>query len=236
MAWTTTMVAITTALVLGCAALVGAQDFTVHMRGEDGGTATIYVSRSAVRDISTIPVDTDTIYRLDQNRRITLDNKNKTYSEITLAELRDAMARRGGPDPQQVEMMRKLGLDAAPAITKLGPGETIAGYATEKYAIKSAMMQSEWSVTTALQYPQAYYEFLAAFLPPGMPDATGLRAVVEIGKIAKGFALKRVGSINMPMSKPITISLVASSVDKAPIPTSTFEVPAGYQRRKTPGR
>jgi hypothetical protein len=47
-----------------------------------------YVSRNAVRAVSSNPIDTDVIYRLDTGKIITVDNKQKTYSETTLAEAR----------------------------------------------------------------------------------------------------------------------------------------------------
>jgi hypothetical protein len=225
--------AVAAALVIGSSALAAAQDFTVRMKTDDGKTATYYVSSRAVRDTSSVPVETDVIYRLDQNKRISLDNKNKTYSEITLAQLRDAMGRSGRSlTPEQQQMMGRFGLSGPTTVTKIGAGDTIAGYSTEKYAIKSAMMQAEWSVTQALQYPAAYCDFIAAFLVPGMPDTGGLGAIVELGKTSKGFPLKRVGNITVtPGAKPLTVTVTATSVDKNPIPGSVFEAPAGYQQR-----
>jgi len=47
----------------------------------------------------------------------------------------------------------------------------------------------------------------------------------------KGFLLKSVATITTnPMMKGMTFTRVATLVEKGPIPASTFEPPAGYQK------
>src|SRR5215813_10444379 len=118
-------------LILSAAQIVSAQDFTVKMKDEDGKIiATHYVSRNAVRNVSTYPADTDIIYRLDKSTVITIDNKEKTYSEATLAEVRQMAARReNAMSPREKELIHRMGYGSSASVTKIGAGETIAGYA-----------------------------------------------------------------------------------------------------------
>jgi Domain of unknown function (DUF4412) len=60
-------------------------------------------------------------------------------------------------DPQQKAMLHQFGLDAPAQLTKIGPGESIAGYSTDKYSLKTAIAQVELWITQSLQFPAAYY-------------------------------------------------------------------------------
>jgi hypothetical protein len=226
--WLTTA---TVVFVIASATTLAAQDFTVRMQDEDGKISTHYVSRNAVRNVSSTPVDTDVIYRLDQGKIITLNHKQKTYTEITLAEARQQMEKKQSEmGPQQQEVMRRLGMaGAAASITKIGAGETIAGYATEKYAAKTPLSQGEIWVAPALELPPGYYDMVTSFVA-GQVGAMGQMFKEMKEKQVKGFALKWVATTSMPMMKGITFTRVATSVEKGPIPASTFEPPAGYQK------
>jgi len=114
--------ATTAALVIASAA-TWAQDFTVQMKDQDGKTSTHYVSRNAVRDVSSAPVETDVIYRLDQGKIIKLNHQQKTYTETTLAEAREQAEKKASErGAQQQQMMAHFGANAAPVVTKLGSG------------------------------------------------------------------------------------------------------------------
>jgi len=49
-----------------------------------------------------------------------------------------------------------------------------------------------------------------------------------------GYLLKSVTVMSNPMMKGATFTEVATSVDKSPIPPSTFAIPAGYTARTKP--
>jgi hypothetical protein len=50
-------------------------------------------------------------------------------------------------------------------------------------------------------------------------------------KQIKGYLLKSVATVTAtPMMKGIAFTQVATSVEKGPIPASTFEPPVGYQK------
>ncbi len=206
-----------------------AQDFTVHMRGDNGvdGT-TYYVSPDAIR--RTTPGISDVIDRMDRSTIIYLNHRNKTYQEIPAAQARTLIADGMNKiDPQQKAMLQQYGLDKPAQLTKIGPGENIAGYPTEKYSLKTAMAESELWITQSLQFPAAYYRdfnLLAGFTGP-----TG-----DGGKVAEvhGVVLKRIMTGSMGRSMSGNHGETAISVEKGAIPASTFEPPADY--RKAAGR
>jgi hypothetical protein len=223
-AWYASGLMVVGAMLIAAALPVTAQDFTVRMKDQDGKIAVHYVSRNAIRNVASNPVETDVIYRLDTGKIITLNHQKKTYTELTLAQARERFEK--AMSAQQAAM-RRLGMNAGTvSITKIGPGETIAGYATERYATKTPMTQGEVWVAPALEAPPAYYDIHAAG-QTGVMD----QIVKEMReKQVRGYLLKTVGTANMPMMKGMAFTQVATSVEKGPIPPSTFEPPAGYRK------
>lgn len=171
------------------------------------------------------------IYRLDRGTIIRLNHQQKTYTEITLAQARQQAEKNPGAANPQQAMMRRLGITggAATSITKIGPGEPIAGYATEKYATKTPVTQGEVWVAPALEAPAAYYDMSTSYAAAQM-GAMGQIVNEMREKQVKGFILKMTGTGNMPAMKGISFTQTATSVEKAPIPASTFEPPAGYRK------
>jgi hypothetical protein len=216
-------VTLTTALMISAAL---AQDFTVHMTDQDGKPSTHYVSHNAVRYVASNPVQIDVIYRIDKGTIIHVDHQQKTYSEITLAEARQqAAAKSAHPNPA----MARFGASLTPTITRIGAGDAVAGYPTEKYSIKTGITQSEAWVTPALELPTGYYDMVAASLGSQSGGFGQLLTAMKKNQI-KGYLLKSVGTSTLPMMKGVTFTTVATSVEKSAIPASTFEVPAGYRK------
>ena len=231
---TAAMAVAATLIVL--AQILPAQDFTVQMKDEDGRSiATHYISRNAVRNVSSEPVDSDIIYRLDTGKIITLNHKQKTYGEIAAAEMRQLIEKKQvSMSPEKQEAMRRLGFGGSASVTKIGAGETIAGYATEKYSAKTPMTQGEIWVAPALEVPPAYYDMLTS-LVTAQVGGMGLIFKGLKEKQIKGYLLKSVATITAnPMRKGATFTQVAASVDRSPIPASKFAIPAGYTARARP--
>jgi hypothetical protein len=201
--------------VLSATAPARAEDFTVHMKNDEGKTATRYVSQKAVRDVSSYPIETDVIYRLDQGKTIRLDHKAKTYTETTpLAESQELSGQSAGGGKLPPGF-------AAPTMTKIGAGQPILGYATEEYAVKSFVGQSQVWVTTALAYPPGYPEMVAASLPPPLK-------AMFLGNKVQGLPLRSVTSVNL--AGGASMSEIATAIEKGPIPPATFDPPAGYKK------
>jgi Domain of unknown function (DUF4412) len=206
-----------------------AQDFTIHMKMGDGvdGT-TYYVNANAIR--RTTPGANDVIDRIDRGVIIYIDHRNKVYKEVSAAEAREKIAGAfANMDPQKKAMLHQMGMDAPAQLTKIGPGETIAGYPTDKYSLKTAMAQGELWITQSLQFPAGYYRDFNLLSGVAAPLGDG-------GKVAEahGVVLKRImtGSMGRTMSAGGSASATetAVSVEKNPIPSSMFEPPAGYQK------
>jgi len=214
------------ALVLSASATpLFAQDFTIHMKGDNGidGT-TYYVSPNAIR--RTTPGLTDVIDRMDRSTIIYLNHRNKTYTETPAADARAMIADSMNKiDPQKKALLQQYGLDKPAQLTKIGPGENIAGYPTEKYSLKTAMAEGEVWITQSLQFPAAYYrdfDLLSGFTGP-----TG-----DGGKVAEvhGVVLKRIMTGAMGRSMSGNHGETAVSVEKGAIPASTFEPPTDYTK------
>jgi len=215
-----------------------AQDLTLHQTTTSTGKSpggenkpaqvTTYFSRDAMRSSS--GESYDTIIRFGEGKMITIDHKKKTYTELTLQELQDKLSKIGeemGKNKEGMEAMKRLmGQTVGEmTVTKLGPGESIAGYTTEKYVIKGPM---EWEVWAApdLKVPGAYYDAMKLRVPAN--PMFDMRKVYDEFKKINGMTVKTVMTMNM-MGMSSTTTTVVNSVDKAPIPPSTFQVPDGYK-------
>lgn len=200
------------------------------MMGKGGGTSTttLYFSGNAMKQSSSD--GTDSIIRFDQSKLISIDNKKKTYSEMTFQQLQDAVNKAGsgsGMDADQMAAVKKMmGQTAAPAsVTDQGPGETIAGYKTEKYLVTGPMEMQIWAAPD-LKVPVAYYDALRIRVPPNPMFDMG-KMYDELKKI-NGWPMKNVTTMRM-MNMSTTTTTEVTSVVKGAIPPSTFDVPAGYK-------
>lgn len=213
------------------------QDLILHQTtmspGMRGGaarsiTSTHYLSSKAMKIVSSD--GHDSIIQFDSGKIITIDNKQKTYTEMTLEQLNQMLSKQTadmGMDKKQLEQMRKMmgGTSDSPSVTKVGAGETIAGYATEKYLVKGPM-EMEIHAAPDLKIPTLYYDAMKMTMQRSPLFDMG-KLYDEMKKI-KGYALKTVTTTRM-MNMEIQTTTVVTSIEKRPIPASTFEVPAGYK-------
>jgi hypothetical protein len=229
-------------LLLICAsrnanAQIFSQDLTMHstttssgMAGRGGGasTGTDYYSKSALKTSSSD--GNDTIIRFDAEKIITIDNKKKTYTEMTFKQLQDMLSMLGsgmGADREGMEQMKKMmgQVDSAITLSKQGPGEDIAGYATEKYLLTGPIQMEIWSAPN-LKIPAAYYDVMKIQMPPN--PMFDMKKIYDEMKKINGMALKTVMTIKM-MNMEMKTTKVVNSVDAGAIPASVFEVPSGYK-------
>lgn len=178
----------------------------------------------------------DSILRLDEGKMILIDNNKKTYSEITFQQLQEMMdkmsAAMGGNSEQQaqaMQAMRKMmggGSDQPITVTSAGPGETIAGYATEKFIVKGPM-EMEIHATPELKIPPQYYDAIKLRMPRNPMFDFG-KLYDEMKKIG-GIPMKQITTMKM-MGMESKTTMVVTSVDKGAIPKTIFDVPAGYKK------
>ena len=164
----------------------------------------------------------DVIVRLDTQKVVSIDNKKKTYTEMTFEEIQNlAQATTASMPPEALAQMKKMGMGGGTGeatVTSLGAGEPIAGYATQKYHISMSPLE--------IDTPAQYFDAMKALMPANpMMD---LRKMFEEFKKIKGTALKTVTNMKM-MGMNSTTTMEVTSVDKTPVPASAFDVPAGYK-------
>jgi hypothetical protein len=219
------------AIVLAPAA-VRAQDVTLHetttVRGQETPT-TAFLGKTAMRHNGAD--GKDVILRYDAQKMILVDNKRKTYSEMTFDDLQKmaAAATQGMenlPPEVAAKMKGMMGGGGAVLVTKLGAGETIAGYATEKYHVVMEPMEIDLWVAPDLAVPPVYYDAMKSLMPAN--PMFDMKRLYEEYKKINGTPMKSITNVKM-MGQAITTTVVVTAVDKAPIPASTFEVPAGYK-------
>jgi len=127
------------------------------------------------------------------------------------------------------ENMDQLSRFASYTVTREGPGERIAGYATEKYLIKGPMgMEMTLWVAPDLKIPETCYDVLKARTPQ-YPMFDMAKIYDEVRKV-KAFPVKSVFTMRVANVEARATTLVGSVI-RGPIPASTFEVPAGYRLR-----
>jgi hypothetical protein len=195
--------------------------------GTKSVTSTQYFGNNAVKTVSSD--GHDSIIRFDTGKIITIDHTKKTYTEMTVEQLNqmfDKRASEAGLDKEKLEQMRKMIGQIADSfsVKKEGPGETIAGYTTEKYLI-TGPMEMEVHAAPDLKIPALYYDVMKMRVPRNPMFDMG-KLYDEMKKIS-GIPLKTTTTMRM-MNMEMKSTTVVTSVEKGSVPASTFEVPAGY--------
>jgi hypothetical protein len=191
-------------------------------------TSTNYFSGGASKRVSSEGLDS--IVRFDQGKIISIDNKKKTYSEITFQQLQEMMDKATAAMPQDAEAMaamkKMMGGSSAPmTVTRQGAGEPVAGYQTEKYVVTGPWEMEIWAAPE-LKIPPAYFDALKMRIPAN--PILDMRKMYDAFKQINGWPMKSVIKMKM-MGMNITTTTEVTSVQKGAIPPATFEVPAGYK-------
>jgi hypothetical protein len=167
------------------------QHLTLHQSttgsgmGAEAQKSVIYLSGTSMK--TTGADGRDMIVRYDHGKIITVDHKKKTYTEMTMDQLQQKIneaAKSINENKEQMEALRKvMGQSFGPiSVTKQGSGETIAGYATEKYLVKGPMEMEIWAAPD-LKIPGAYYDIMKLNVPPNPFFDTGKMYEEEMKKI-----------------------------------------------------
>jgi hypothetical protein len=187
--------------------------------GDETNNTVIYIGPNAIKTSNSD--GTDEISHLEESATILVDNNNKSYSILTFQEATAAA---------NAAELRNVTGGAEVKVIKNGPGESIAGYATEKYScaaakyMKVGTMQIDVWAAPGFGLLSSYYDLSIMGRPPGEP----MSKIYEQMKNMGGIILKQV-TIMKVMGKETKTSTVVTSVEKGPIPQSTFERPVGYK-------
>ena len=216
------------------------------------GTSTQYYSREHMR---TTDGQQDTIVEYASGTITNIDHKKKEYSQITLAQIEEAMAAMNAqleqaraqmeamPAGMRERMAKMLGMGGEVTVTKGGTRD-VAGYATQEYTVRmgEGMTMHLWN-TTALELPvpAADLRKLAAFTGPAAamannPMFKGFGQLAEKMKEIEGLTLADQTSVKV-MGRGADNSREATEVRTGPIPASSFDVgaiAAGYKKVDSP--
>jgi Domain of unknown function (DUF4412) len=225
------------ALVASAAVPLAAQDLIITesvkttstmMGGANrNGTSMTYFSSKAIKVSGADK--RDSIIRFDEQKIVTVDHDKKTYSEMTFKELEERISRVGEEmekNKEQLEAMKKMMGQVSDSFTveKIGPGDAIAGYDTEKYLVKGPFEMEVWAAP-ALKTPTQYYDLMKLRMPRNPLFDAG-KMYDEMKKI-DGMTLKSVMTVRMMGRETKTVT-EAVSVEKTTLPPATFAVPSGY--------
>jgi hypothetical protein len=243
-------------LGLAFATPVLAEDLTVTFKtsGTGGdGTSTQYYSSERMRSREG---SQDTLFEYATGTITSIDHGKKEYSEITLAEIEEAMkAARAQMEQAAAQMesmpasirerMQKMmgGIGGDVTVTQGGTRQ-VAGYATQEYIVTmgEGTKMSFWNTTDlALPVPEVDLRKLTAFTGPMAamaqnPMFKGFGQLAEKMQEMKGFTLASSTSVNM-MGRSHESTREATAVKAGPIPASQLDVASiapGYKKVESP--
>jgi len=202
-------------------------DGVMGQKGEET-TSVTYLSPSAVYEKSSS--GTDFLIRFEEGSVLTIDHEEKQYAEYTFEELNQALAQMGSESEEneqaQAMMKKMMGNMAKEAkLEKLGPGEEIAGYATEKYQLTmSPMMITVWAAPD-LPMPDAYFDTMRLSTPQN--PMFDLGAMFESFKKIEGIGMKTETVFSMMGMEVKSLDQV-TRVEQGSFPE--VSVPAGYKQ------
>ena len=205
------------------------------------GTSTQYYSSERMR---TSEGQRDTIFEYASGTITNIDHKKKEYSQITLAQIEEAMeAMPAAMRERMAKMMGGMGMGGEVTVTKGGTRQ-VAGYTTQEYQVTmgEGMTMSLWN-TTEVKLPVAAADLrkLASFTGPmaamaNNPMFKGFGQLAEKMKEIEGLTLVEQTSMSV-MGRKSQTSREATEVRTGPISASEFDVAtlaSGYKKVESP--
>ena len=219
--------------LLAGAAVARCEELTIVSKvsfGKSESTSTHYLtpewSRSSSRDATSIVHFAD-------GRLTFLDDRRKEYWEVTGEEMEDYWDR-------TARKLRTSGagdiwdLRAEPKLEKLSGKQKFAGYDCEHWSLQVGdALEVDFWAAPGLQPPPRYYDGRRLQTVTMGPMGVLFQKVYEELKKVKGYPLSTATIVRTPMSRT-EMDEEATEVRKGPIPASTFQVPAGYKKVKSP--
>ncbi|MDP9087601.1 MAG: DUF4412 domain-containing protein [Pseudomonadota bacterium] len=241
--------------ILACAAATrghAADDLTVvstvATNGKPAGSETSYISSDHIRTSQT--GGTDMIINLKTGVMTTIDEKKKTYYEVTKQDMQAMQAKMAEKmnDPKMKQAMAMMqgmtnSMAGSTEVKKTGVSRKVAGFACEEWSITmGGMMTMTECVTNDIKYPVQSWAALKDFqdsMRKSMsgsgfgPSAKASADYAEKMKSIKGFPVASSSTVDAGVMKMTTSSEV-TEVRHTAIPDSTWEVPAGFAKVDSP--
>jgi len=249
------------ALVLTTGMAAAADDLTIVSKlthdGKPAGTATSYIASDHVRMAR--GDGHESIVDLKTGEMTILDPAKKTYYVVTKQdmaqlnakmqeqmnspEMKQARERMEKMTPEEKKQMESVmgGLAGSFEVKKTGASRKIAGYGCEEWTITiGEFSRTKECLTTELQYPahawEAYKDMAegmkSAMSAFGPMAKSGAEMAAKL-KDMKGIPLATTTSIDI-MGHKTTTETEVTEVRRGAIPSSAWEVPAGYTKTENP--
>jgi hypothetical protein len=192
------------------------------------------------------------IVRLDREVFITIDPKEKTYSEITFAEMEEMMKKASskmdaqmeemqkqlaGMPEEQRKMVEKMMADKMPAkgsandakvdVKNTGDKKTISGFSCTKFVItQDGQDKMTLWVTKDVSGFDALRKDWEEF-------SRRMMAMNPMGGKGLGEAFKKIDGFPIQTDMGQGMTSTVTKIEKKTAPASEFEVPAGYKKVKS---
>jgi hypothetical protein len=194
---------------------------------------------------SSAEAGSSTIFLLDKKLMISINDRNKTYSQITFDELEESLRKRGEARERKIEESRKK-IEALPeakrkliqepaktaplpvSVIKRKETRTISGFACTGYEIKQGakVVTTIWAATAVPGYAAMQKDMTDFSRRLAAMDPVNGRAMAEAMRKVSGF----------PILTEIGDRLVTTvvKVEQRSTPKEAFEIPKGYQKTPSP--
>ncbi|GAB4108613.1 MAG: hypothetical protein Kow001_06600 [Acidobacteriota bacterium] len=219
---------------------VSPEGLTLHKRSSTVGipgqesqsqTSTMYLDDHSIREV--FPDGTELLILHQEQRLVRVNHRERSYSELSFEELQQRLDQvseeidhRAAENPQAMDEIREmLGPQGDIRLEKEGPGEVVAGYATEIYRLTMPPLNLKIWAAPALHVPAVYYDSLKVHAKPN--PVFDLGKMFEAFKEIDGLSLKTEVKMKV-MGMEITSTDEVTSVEVGPVPAPV--IPSDYRR------
>lgn len=220
------------ALLLLAAPLSGV-DLTIISKvtqGDSVSDSTQYITSEYGRTHSG---QNDSIVHFATGKMTMIDHGKKEYWETTLEEMA-AFWKKLTREMKGTPMEAMFGFAEDIKVEKLSGKRSFAGYDCQRYSLSLGdVLEVDLWAATSLAPPPSYFDGRKLAAASMGPMGQLFEKMYDELKKIKGFPLSTAVILRTPMSRTQTLE-EAVEVKKGPIPESTFAVPSGYKKKKSP--
>ena len=215
------------------AAPAAAEDLTVVFKstfGNTEGTTTQYLTAERCK---TSTRDVDSIITFADGKLTMVDHRKKEYWQTSIEEMEESWDR-------LARKMRTSGaadmfdMRGEPKLEKLSGRQKFAGYDCEHWSLQIGdALEVDFWAAPSLTPPAKYYDARRLAAASMGPMGALFQRMYEELKKVKGYPLSTAVIIRTPFFRTQSLE-EATEVRKGPIPASTFDLPQGYKKGKSP--
>lgn len=175
----------------------------------------------------------DSIVHFPTGKMTMIDHKKKEYWESSLDEM-TAYWKKLTRDMKGTPMEAMFGFGEDVEVEKLPGKRKIAGYDCQRYSLSLGdVLEVDLWASTSLEPPARYFDGRKISAAAMGPMGQLFEKMYDELKKIKGFPLSTAVILRTPVSRTQTLE-EAVEVKKGSIPASTFQVPSGYKKKKSP--